>query len=161
MKNQKVIGIIIAIAILLVVVGTVLAVTRISNNIKEEKAEVVEDQTESKASEIVLEDNKYMHVEIDESGDQVPVPNGFVGSKVTGENEIDSGYVIYALNEGETEKTVEINDKNKDEAQKTRNQYVWVPVPDPSKFYGTDANGKKWGKIYKEMELEIPTRIQD
>ena len=142
MKNKKrVISVIIAIAIILAVVGTVLAVTGISNNIKEEKAEVVEEQTESKASEIVLEDNKYMHVETDASGDQVPVPNGFVGSSVTGENEIDTGYVIY---EGEEE----VTDSNVQTAQTSRNQYVWIPVEDISKFYGTDANGKSWGKIY-------------
>ena len=142
MKNKKrVISVIIAIAILLVVVGTVLAVTGISNNIKEEKAQVVEEQTESKASEIVLENNKYMHVETDASGDEVPVPNGFVGSSATGENEIDTGFVIY---EGEEE----VTDSNVQTAQTTRNQYVWVPVPDTSKFYGTDANGKSWGKIY-------------
>ena len=142
MKNKKrVISVIIAIAIILVVVGTVLAVTGISNNIEEEKAEVVEEQTESKASEIVLENNKYMHVETDASGDEVPVPNGFVGSKVTGENEIDTGYVIY---EGEEE----VTDSNVQTAQTSRNQYVWIPVEDISKFYGTDANGKRWGKIY-------------
>ena len=38
---------------------------------------------------------------------------------------------------------------NVTEAQKSRNQYVWVPVPDINKFYGTDANGKKWGKQYQ------------
>ena len=142
MKNKKsVISVIIAIAILLVVVGTILAVTGISNNIKEEKAEVVEEQTESKASEIVLEDNKYMHVETDASGDEVPVPNGFVGSKVAGENEIDTGYVIY---EGEEK----VTGSNVQTAQTSRNQYVWIPVYDISKFYGTDANGKSWGKIY-------------
>ena len=142
MKNKKrVISVIIVIAILLVVVGTVLAVTGISNNKKEEKAEIVEEQTESKASEIVLENNKYMHVETDASGDQVPVPNGFVGSKATGENEIDTGFVIY---EGEEE----VTDSNAQTAQTSRNQYVWIPVEDISKFYGTDANGKSWGKIY-------------
>ena len=140
-SKNKVISVIIAIAILLVVVGTVLAVTGISNNIKEEKAEVVEEQTESKASEIVLEDNKYMHVETDASGDEVPVPNGFVGSTATGENEIDTGFVIY---EGEEE----VTDSNAQTAQTSRNQYVWIPVEDISKFYGTDANGKSWGKIY-------------
>ena len=88
-----------------------------------------------------LQDNKYMHVEIDESGDKVPVPNGYVGSKAIGENEIDTGYVIY---EGEEE----VNDSNVEEAQKTRNQYVWIPVPDASTMYGTDENGKKWGKLY-------------
>ena len=142
MKNKKrVISVIIAIAIILAVVGTVLAVTGISNNIKEEKAEVVEEQTESKASEIVLENNKYMHVETDASGDEVPVPNGFVGSSATGENEIDTGFVIY---EGEEE----VTDSNVQTAQTSRNQYVWIPVEDISKFYGTDANGKSWGKNY-------------
>ena len=140
-SKNKVISVIIAIAILLVVGGTVLLVTGISNNIKEEKAEVVEEQTESKASEIVLENNKYMHVETDASGDEVPVPNGFVGSKAAGENEIDTGFVIY---EGEEE----VTDSNVQTAQTSRNQYVWIPVEDISKFYGTDANGKSWGKIY-------------
>ena len=88
-----------------------------------------------------LQENEHMHIEIDSTGDKVPVPNGYVGSKATGENEIDTGYVIY---EGEEE----VNDGNIEEAQKTRNQYVWIPVPDASEMYGTDANGKKWGKLY-------------
>ena len=90
---------------------------------------------------INLVNNEYMHVEEDASGDKVTVPNGNVGSSVTGENEIDTGYVIY---EGEEA----VTDSNVAEAQKSRNQYVWVPVPDISKFYGTDSNGKKWGKLY-------------
>ena len=88
-----------------------------------------------------LQENEHMHIEIDSTGDKVPVPNGYVGSKATGENEIDTGYVIY---EGEEE----VNDSNVEEAQKTRNQYVWIPVPDASTMYGTDADGKKWGKLY-------------
>lgn len=32
--------------------------------------------------------------------------------------------------------------------QKTRNQYVWVPVKDPSRIYGVDDKGKLWGKLY-------------
>ena len=96
---------------------------------------------EAEKTQLNLSNNEYMHVEEDASGDKVPVPNGYVGSSVTGENEIDTGYVIY---EGEEE----VTDSNVADAQKNRNQYVWVPVPDISKFYGTDANGKKWGKIY-------------
>ena len=151
MKNKKkLIGIIMVIVILLIVLATVLVVINKSNVTTKKQAQSakVKEQEETKTQEIELADNKYMHVEIDASGDKVPVPNGFVGSKVTGENEIDTGFVIYELNEGESKDTVEINDANKDEAQKTRNQYVWVPVEDISKFYGTDANGKKWGKIY-------------
>ena len=45
----------------------------------------------------------------------------------------DGGFVIYQLTEEELETdpngtVVVINDTNKDEAQTTRNQYVWVPV---------------------------------
>jgi len=88
-----------------------------------------------------VEESPTMHNETDASGDRVPVPNGYVGSSVAGENEIDTGYVIY---EGEDPVTAE----NMETARKTRNQYVWVPVPDASKMYGTDSKGKKWGKLY-------------
>ena len=139
-KNKKVKVISITLLLLLVIVGVVSFVY--SQNIRLTKNNNEEQEVqESKTQEIVLEDNKYMHVETDASGDKVPVPNGFVGSKATGENEIDTGYVIY---EGEEA----VTDSNVQTAQTTRNQYVWVPVPDPSKFYGTDANGKEWGKIY-------------
>ena len=94
-----------------------------------------------------LVDNENMTVETDASGDKVPVPRGYVGSQATGENEIDTGYVIY---EGEDP----VTDANVAEAQKTRNQYVWVPVPDASKMYGTDSSGKKWGKIYYFIETD-------
>ena len=96
---------------------------------------------QAEKTELNLENNEYMHVEEDASGDKVPVPNGYIGSSVTGENEIDTGYVIY---EGEEA----VTDSNVADAQKNRNQYVWIPVPDISKFYGIDSNGKKWGKIY-------------
>ena len=108
---------------------------------KKETNEVLQ-ATKSTANAVNLENNEHMHVEEDASGDKVPVPNGYVGSSVEGENEIDTGYVIY---EGEEE----VTDSNVADAQKNRNQYVWVPVADISKFYGTDATGKKWGKIYQ------------
>ena len=146
-KNKKVKVISITLILILVILGIVSFAY--SQNIRLTKNNNEEQEVqESKTQEIVLEDNKYMHVETDASGDEVPVPNGFVGSSVSGENEIDTGYVIYELNEGETEETTEINDTNKETAQTSRNQYVWIPVEDISKFYGTDANGKSWGKNY-------------
>ena len=140
MKNKKIIiGIVAVILAITIFAGIVIAVTK-SNSTKIGTVSD-EEETKAEAKEIVLEDNNYMQVETDASGDKVPVPNGFVGSSATGENEIDTGFVIY---EGEEE----VTDSNVADAQKTRNQYVWIPVPDPSTFYGTDANGKKWGKIY-------------
>ena len=137
-KNKKVILIILV--LFLIILGV--ASLAYSQNIKLAKNNNEEQEVEeSKSQEVVLEDNKYMHVETDASGDKVPVPNGFVGSKAAGENEIDTGFVIY---EGEEE----VTDSNAQTAQTSRNQYVWIPVEDISKFYGTDANGKSWGKNY-------------
>ena len=130
--NKKII--ILICLVLIIILITTLAIGILS---KKQNTTILE----AKKTNLNLQNNEHMHVELDASGDKVPVPNGYVGSKITGENEVNTGYVIY---EGEEE----VNDTNKDEAQKSRNQYVWIPVPDISKFYGTDANGKKWGKIY-------------
>ena len=100
---------------------------------------VTQSEQGTQASELV--DNENMTVQTDASGDKIPVPRGYVGSQAKGENEISKGYVIY---EGEEP----VTDTNVADAQKTRNQYVWVPVPDVSKMYGTDSSGKKWGKLY-------------
>ena len=123
------------------ILAVIVVLTSLIFTFSKKENSVVLQATKSSANAINLENNEYMHVEVDSSGDKVPVPNGYVGSTATGENEIDTGYVIY---EGEEA----VTDSNVAEAQKSRKQYVWVPVPDISKFYGTDANGKKWGKNY-------------
>ena len=85
-----------------------------------------------------------------ESADKVvvPVPKGYTASSVSTENKVSEGFVIY---EGEEV----VNDSNKDTARTTRNQFVWVPVVNPSEMYGTDKNGKKWGKLYNFSASEI------
>ena len=132
MQGRKTIKILATVTILVIMC---VAIIYVKSDTREVLATTKEFNSEN------LQDNEHMHIEEDASEDKVPVPNGYVGSKATGENEIDTGYVIY---EGEEE----VNDSNVEEAQKTRNQYVWVPVPDASTMYGTDANGKKWGKLY-------------
>ena len=78
-----------------------------------------------------------------ESADKVvvPVPKGYTASSLATENKVSEGFVIY---EGEEV----VNDSNKDTARTTRNQFVWVPVANPSEMYGKDENCKKWGKLY-------------
>ena len=133
--NRKMVCIICGIlAVIVVLTSLIFAFSKKENS-------TVLQATKSTVNAINFENNEHMHVEEDASGDKVPVPNGYVGSSVAGENEIDTGYVIY---EGEEA----VTDSNVADAQKNRNQYVWIPVPDISKFYGTDANGKKWGKNY-------------
>ena len=126
---------IVLLAVVLVIVGIALENGKSINPIES----VAETKASAANEEIDPEVEAIM--QLDASGDKVPVPEGYVGSKATGENEIDTGYVIY-------EGTEEVNDSNVEQAKTTRNQYVWVPVPDVSKMYGTDSNGKKWGKLY-------------
>ena len=80
-------------------------------------------------------------------GVTVPVPIGYTASKATGETSVNDGFVIY-------EGTEEVNDGNVDEAKTSRNQFVWIPVPDISQIAnqtsGTDNNGRQnyQGKLY-------------
>ena len=71
----------------------------------------------------------------------VPVPKGYIASSVSTENKVAEGFVIYEGQEA-------VTDTNVDTARTTRNQFVWVPVVNPSEMYGTDKDGKKWGKLY-------------
>ena len=88
-----------------------------------------------------------------ESADKVvvPVPKGYTASSVSTENKVSEGFVIY---EGEEV----VNDSNKDTARTTRNQFVWVPVANPSEMYGIDKDGKKWGKLYNFSASGITAR---
>ena len=81
----------------------------------------------------------------------VPVPKGYTASSVVTENTVSDGFVIY---EGEEV----VNDSNKDTAQTTRNQFVWVPVANINLIY--DSKNKA-GKLYSftsdgAVEREYP-----
>ena len=78
-----------------------------------------------------------------ESADKVvvPVPKGYTASSVSTENKVSEGFVIYEGQEA-------VTNTNADTARRTRNQFVWVPVENPSDMYGTDKDGKKRGKLY-------------
>ena len=150
LKQRKLIFIIISIVlVLLIIAGVTTAILINKNQAKMETAKSETNTTTTtntiggKVSTTNTENNEEIQaiMKQDASGDNVPVPEGYVGSSATGENEIDTGYVIY-------EGTEPVTDSNVETAKTTRNQYVWVPVPDASKMYGTDANGKKWGKLY-------------
>ncbi len=80
------------------------------------------------------------------------IPNGFVSSKADGENNISTGLVIY---DGESE----VNNENVDTARKTRNQFVWVPVDDISKFIresfkDVPLDMTKYKETYNESEKQ-------
>ena len=82
-----------------------------------------------------LEFNKEMNlsnINLIESSDetpvQVPVPKGYVASSVESERTVNGGFVIY---EGEEE----VTDANLEEAKRTRNQFVWIPIENAGDMY--------------------------
>ena len=69
-----------------------------------------------------------------DDGKTVPVPIGFTKSTVEGEGSVDTGFVIKQGNDGSATSGI--------------NEFVWVPVEDPSEMFGTDSNGNSLGKLY-------------
>ena len=91
--------------------------------------------------------------------DTVPIPKGFVASSVTGENTKNEGLVIY-------EGTEAVTDANVETAKRSRNQYVWVPVEDFSKFVrqnfgnsNTISNTLGADNEYWEVVLDTATNM--
>ena len=138
----------IAIVLIIAILALAIFVVAISENINKEKQgeEISAMATRGdyiKEIKLVTEDNEYMTIQTDAQGVQVPVPKGYVGSTMQGENTVEHGYVIY-------EGTDPVNTEDIWNERNTRNQYVWVPVTHEqlSKMYGIDENGKYWGKLY-------------
>jgi len=94
---------------------------------------------------------------VDENEDIAIIPEGFVVSKVTGENTIENGLVIYEGDEP-------VTDENVETARETRNQFVWVPVDDMDLFKRTttyvvetvediEDPGDSYSEPYRELSL--------
>ena len=77
--------------------------------------------------------SKVQAVESD-NGKVVPVPIGFTKSTVKGEGSVDTGFVIKQGSNGSLTSGV--------------NEFVWVPVEDPTEMFGIDKSGNSLGKIY-------------
>ena len=77
------------------------------------------------------------------------IPEEFTASTIATEDEVDEGVVIY-------EGTGEVTEANVINAQTSRNQYVWVPVPDMSEFVARDGwtNGVKQTFVFSGEILE-------
>ena len=94
-----------------------------------------------------LEINYYKNNQTSSSG----LDSGYVKSAniinydQTGQDKVKKhqygGFVIY-------KGTNTVDENNLEIAQKTRNQWVWVPVADISRIYETDTNSKEKSKLY-------------
>ena len=89
-------------------------------------------------------DTSRITIVTDTDGAKVPVPQGYVASQVPGENRVNTGFVIY-------EGTNPVTNSNKDTAQRTRNQWVWVPVSNLDRIFRINElrNGVLMGYEYK------------
>ena len=85
--------------------------------------------------------NKVTKVPSDD-GKTVPVPIGFTKSTVPGEGSVETGFVIKQGSEGSATSGI--------------NEFVWVPVEDPSTMFGTDKDGNSLGKLY-DFFTDSPT----
>ena len=128
--------------------------TNSSDNIKDEKNDIPLDGPAFEDELIVINENM---LEDNTNQDEDVAKNVEINKNVVKEESID-----IAEEEGASDETTE-GDDTTDETpeqtvtqqeinifnlQKTRNQYVWVPVDDPSRIYGVDSKGKIWGKLY-------------
>ena len=94
--------------------------------------------------------------------DTVPIPKGFVASPYDGENTKDGGLVIYELHEDETAIP---ETETHQVSLTTRNQYVWIPVEDFSKFvrgsYDNTTYSNVLGVGYWEVVLNTTTNMPE
>ena len=142
------------------IAGTINANTKIGNKAVNRSLEVASKQVEkSQAITISTEpreknSNNYTEV-ISEDEKPVPVPKGYVASPdveeryvngvtAEGTREHHGGFVIYerlASDIGKTDAEVQaLIEDEIDEAQRTRNQWVWVPIADAGDMYHISNN---------------------
>ena len=86
-----------------------------------------EEEIKSQEVDISTWDTEKVEIYTDEAGEIVPIPKGYVVSGKDDEHTVNTGLVIY---EGD----VPVTNDNAWEESKTRNQWVWVPVPVLSGF---------------------------
>ena len=161
LKKKIVVGSVIA-CIAVATIGIGLIYTKIIGNSNINVAKTVE--KESQAITINAREknsNNYIAV-ISEDDLEVPVPKGYVASPdaeeryvngvtIDGVREHHGGFVIYerlASDAGKTDEQVqqEINN-DLDIAQRTRNQWVWVPIADVTDMYHI-SNNKLYANRY-------------
>ena len=128
--------------------------TNLSDNLKNEKNDIPLDEPAFEDDLVVINENM---PEDDTNQDEDVEENVEINKNVVKEENIDIAEEEVVSDEttesddttNETpEQTVTQQEINIFNLQKTRNQYVWVPVDDPSRIYGVDDKGKLWGKLY-------------
>lgn len=128
--------------------------TNSSDNIKDEENDMPLDEPAFDDDLVVINENM---PEDNKKQDEEVAENVEINKNVVKQENINVAEEEVVSNEntenddttdGTPEQTVTQQEINIFNLQKTRNQYVWVPVDDPSRIYGVDSKGKIWGKLY-------------
>ena len=142
------IALVITIIILLILAGVSIAMLTGNNGIltqaklAKENTELAKEDEENKladtneyineqlgnavSGEIVLETKKDNYV--DSNGDKATIPAGFTVSKITEEQKVSEGLVIYDIPKSE------VSNVDWDTAATKYNQFVWIPVANAEKY---------------------------
>jgi len=107
---------------------------------------------------------KGTYIYVDSAKKTAPIPEGFTVSTIPGETTIAGGLVIYEGTEPVT--PVDSDSNGIIDAQETRNQFVWVPVDDYTKFqrtttYKPDEAIKAPATAYNEPASSVCTYSVD
>ena len=99
----------------------------------------------------------YIDNQLDGKGEEGPtqhgtvwVPEGYVVSKVTSEDEVTEGLVIY-------EGLGDVTDTNHNDAMENRNQYVWIPVANINDMVMCRDHGAAVTLTFAERAFTCPT----
>ena len=159
LKRNILIGSAITCIAVATIVGTINANAKIGNKPNNGSLEVASKQADEPQAITISErspnTNNYNLDIVSEDGKPVPVPKGYVASPdveeryvngvtTEGTREHHGGFVIYerlASDAGKTDEEVQqVIDDDMDVAQRTRNQWVWVPIADVTDMYHVSSN---------------------
>ncbi len=110
-----------------------------AENVQVQEEEMIDTEQTDKNTEENGEELEQANNEIIKEEESISNEEAGIATMSKEGKDADTG--IATLAEGESPTTVF-------DLQKSRNQYVWVPVKDVSRIYGVDSNGKLWGKLY-------------
>ena len=189
-KGITLIALVITIVILLILVSVSIAMLTGNNGIltqaklAKENTQAAKEEEENKLSnnneyinvqtgnavpgKIVSETKKDNYVDI--NGDKATVPAGFTVSKISEEQKVSEGLVIYDIPESDIE-NVEWTTKNEDGAynvQTLYNQFVWIPVTSQKEYQRNFNYPSSYEKILNSTPADstytdigyLPTGIQ-
>ena len=144
-KGITLVALVVTIIVLIILAGVTLNIVFDNDGIinKTQQAAGKYENAQKKEEELLGQVEDYLEY----VNTNPPIPDGYTASQVPGENMVTDGLVIY-------EGTTPVTEENHEEAMKSRNQYVWIPVTDINSMVMCSSNT---GDSVCNLELEGDT----